>query len=505
MADFVNRRDLRFLLCDWLDIEALFSRDRFAAYTLETMEAALDLAERLGTDLLLPSLRSGDSDEPRIDEKQNVVVNPKVGSAVKGIIASGLFGAVFDEELGGLQMPFLAYMAAMGILHSASSSATFYMMLTVGNARLIISAEDRLLIDHFAIPQIAGDALGTMCLSEPQAGSSLADITARAVWDQHDEIGERYRIFGNKMWISGGDQNVTDNIIHLVLAKVPDADGHLSAGSQGISLFVVPKKLPSSEANDVVVAGLNHKMGSRALSNCALNFGEGHANPEGQLGAIGWRVGKVGQGLPLMFQMMNEARISVGMASAMTAYRGYLISLGYACERLQGRLADKDEISQVRIIEHLDVRRMLLAQKVIAEGGLALTLFAARLQDEQMSAVDEGDRKIAAAILGLLTPIAKSWPAEFGQVSLGHAIQVLGGAGYTRDFEVELLYRDNRLNPIHEGTTGIQALDLVGRKIRKDRGAAYRLLCDRVDQTHQRAAAYSGLQAVLEASSPDYS
>lgn len=493
MSSIINRADLTFMLRDWLDIESLLGRPRFGAHSFETVEAMLDAAETIGVDLLAPSLRSGDLREPWIDEQQQVRVNPDVRKAVQAIIDSGLFGAVFEDELGGLQLPFLVYIAAMGVLHSASSAATFYMMLTVGNARLIATGADRALFDAFGAPQVQGEMLGTMCLSEPHAGSSLGDITTRAVAESQDGLGQRYRLSGRKMWISGGDQDVTDNIVHLVLAKVVNEDGSLPAGSRGISLFVVPKILPDGTRNDVIVSGLNHKMGSRALPNCAMNLGDGYTTPGGSAGAVGWLVGKTGQGLPLMFQMMNEARISVGVASAMTAYRGYLISLRYARERLQGRAIGSSSGPQQPIAEHPDVRRMLLAQKAICEGAIALTLYAARLQDDEDTAPDSQEREDAGALLGLLTPIAKSWPAEFGQVSLHHAIQILGGAGYTRDFDVELLYRDNRLNPIHEGTTGIQGLDLVNRKIRKDGGKTYRTLRARVDATLGRAESHASL------------
>jgi alkylation response protein AidB-like acyl-CoA dehydrogenase len=480
MTTIINRADLTFLLRDWLGIEDLFERPRFAAHAFDTVEAMLDVAERLATDLLAPSLRSGDTNEPFLDDAQNVQIDAKVREAVNGLVESGLFGAVFAEDQGGLQLPFLVYVAAMGILHSASSAATFYMMLTVGNARLLANFAEKPLFDAFGAPQVTGEAFGTMCLSEPQAGSSLGDIATRALFEGTDDLGERYRINGSKMWISGADHDVSGNIVHLVLAKVPNDDGTLPTGSRGISLFVVPKLLPDGERNDVVVAGLNHKLGSRALPNAAFNLGEGFTRPGDKAGAIGWRIGREGQGLQLMFQMMNEARTSVGVAGAMIAYRGYLLSLAYARERAQGRPIGTGGGTQVPIIEHVDVRRMLLAQKAICEGAFALTLLSARLQDDEATASTPEARDEASELVGLLTPIVKTWPSEFGQVSLNHAIQILGGSGYTRDFEVELLYRDNRINPIHEGTTGIQGLDLVNRKLRKDGGAAYTALRKRV-------------------------
>lgn len=322
--------------------------------------------------------------------------------------------------------------------------------------------------------------MGTMCLSELHAGSSLADIRTRAVADGHDDFGERFRLSGSKMWISGGDQDVSENIIHLVLAKTVDAAGKTLAGTGGISLFVAPKILPDGSRNDIAVAGLNHKMGYRGLPNCALNFGEGRFRPHGSEGAIGWLIGEVGKGLPQMFHMMNEARVSVGLAGAMLACRGYQMSLDYARERRQGRVTGIASSEQVAIIEHADVRRMLLAQKAMSQGALALVLFSARLLDDEETAPAEAVRSEAADLLALLTPVTKSWPSEWAQVSLHHALQIFGGAGHTRDLEIEQLYRDNRLNPIHEGTTGIQAIDLVGRKIRREEGVTIRRLIGRI-------------------------
>jgi hypothetical protein len=291
------------------------------------------------------------------------------------------------------------------------------------------------------------------------------------VADGEDGLGARYRLSGNKMWISGGDQDISENIVHLVLAKIPLDDGALPEGTRGLSLFIVPKSLPDGRRNDISVAGLNHKMGYRGTANCLLNFGEGE-------GAIGWRIGEPGRGLQQMFLMMNEARIGVGLGAAALGYRGYRHALAYAQERLQGQRPG--HAGSVAIIEHPDVRHMLLAQKAYAEGALALCLYCAKL-------VDQHDDPDAAALLGLLTPVAKTWPSEYGLAANELAIQVHGGYGYTRDFDVEQLYRDNRLNPIHEGTTGIQGLDLLGRKILRADGVGLAVLERRLLDTCARA------------------
>lgn len=491
----INRRDLDFLLQDWLGLDRLLARPRFAGHDMETVAATLDLAQQLAEHEIAPHLRASDTDEPALDAEGRVIVHPEVKRAVRLVAQNGLFGSVFDAELGGLQLPHLLHFAAMGLLMSGGLPTASFMLLTVANARLIATYGNAAQIDAFARSSIAGETMGTMCMSEPDAGSSLGDITTRAVPEAEDAFGRRFRLRGAKMWISAADHDITENIVHLVLAKSPDADGRLPAGTRGISLFIVPAVLPNGERNDVTIAGLNHKLGYRGIPNCAVNFGEGARTLLGGVGAVGWLVGEIGEGLPQMFQMMNEARISVGLGAAMLAYRGYLLSLLYATERKQGRPAGVRGGSPVAIVEHPDVKRMLLAQKAYAEGGLALVLYSARLLDDELTGEDENTRKSAADLLALLTPITKSWPSEMAQSSLDLAIQIHGGAGYTRDFQVEQLYRDNRLNPIHEGTTGIQAIDLVGRKIRRDGGAAFRRLLDRVRSTVRTARALSGLEA----------
>jgi alkylation response protein AidB-like acyl-CoA dehydrogenase len=360
----------------------------------------------------------------------------------------------------------------------------------------------------FAKNEFSGRFSGTMCLSEPQAGSSLSDVTTRAVPDganfEADPLGARYRLKGNKMWISSGEHELTENIVHLVLAKIPGPDGKLIAGTRGISLFIVPKKLVDEKGeltgvrNDVALAGLNHKLGWRGTTNTLLNFGEGKYPVDGQAGAVGYLVGKPHEGLRCMFHMMNEARIGVGMAATMLGMAGYYASLDYAKNRPQGRpvgVGGKDAAQpQIRIIEHADVKRMLLAQKAYCEGALALELYCARLVDENHT----GDAKAAddaRLLLEVLTPIAKSWPSEWCLEANSLAIQVHGGYGYTRDFPVEQYWRDNRLNMIHEGTHGIQALDLLGRKVLMEGGKGIDLLALRITETIGRAARVPELAA----------
>lgn len=469
-APLLVRRDIDFILHDWLRAGDVADR--------ETVDGLLDLSEKLASEQFLPHFKRADVEEPKLTPNGVKVCAP-IGEALKSYAELGLFSAGFPERLGGLDLPHVVCLASFAYFAAANIATSAYPMLTVANARLIATFGTPEQVEQFARPEIAGRWFGTMCLSEPQAGSSLADIRTRADADGEDDLGRRYRLSGNKMWISGGDQDVSENIVHLVLAKVPAADGRLPEGTDGLSLFIVPKWLPDGAKNDIVVAGLNHKMGYRGTANCLLNFGESG-------GAIGWLVGEPGQGLRQMFQMMNEARIGVGLGAAALAYRSYRLSVVYARERAQGRPVGVRLGAPVPIITHPDVKRMLLTQKVYAEGALALCLYCARL-------VDRADDPESTLLLGLLTPVAKTWSSEYGLAACDLAIQIHGGYGYTRDFDVEQLWRDNRLNPIHEGTTGIQAIDLLGRKILRDDGQALAAFAAAMQGTRERASSIPAL------------
>jgi butyryl-CoA dehydrogenase len=482
----LSRRDLQFLLYEWLDVESLVKRPRYAEHSRETFDGVLELAERIATEQFAPHNRAADEHEPRLVDGR-VELIPEIGAALRVFTDSGLMAAEFDERYGGLQLPHVVGQAVFAWFKAANVGTSAYPFLTMANARLLIAHGSAEQIETFARPEIEGRWFGTMALSEPQAGSSLADITTRA--EPQDDGG--YRLFGTKMWISGGDHELTENIVHLVLAKIPGGP----PGVQGISLFVVPKVLVTEdgtlgERNDVVLAGLNHKMGYRGTTNTLLNFGEGAHMPGGRAGAVGHLVGEPHRGLSYMFSMMNEARIGVGMGATVLGYTGYLHALEYAKARPQGRPpAAKDPASPpVPIVEHADVRRMLLAAKSYAEGGLALGLYCARLVDEEQTAETDDARARAHLLLEVLTPIAKAWPSQWGPVADDLAIQVHGGYGYTRDYRVEQFYRDNRLNPIHEGTNGIQALDLLGRKVVMQGGAGLRLLDATIAETTARAS-----------------
>jgi alkylation response protein AidB-like acyl-CoA dehydrogenase len=490
----LSRRDLRFLLYDWLHIEEMCDRPRFAAHSRDTFDDVLDLAEQVATERFAPHNKASDTAEPHLDEAGRVVLVEPIKTALDAYAASGLIGAAMDEAVGGSQLPQAVATATFAWFQAANVSTSGYLLLTMAAANMLLangSAEQRA---RWVEPMVEGRYFGTMCLSETQAGSSLADVTTRA----EPQSDGTFRLFGTKMWISGGDHELAENIVHLVLARDPDAP----VGVKGISLFVVPRFLVDGdgtlgERNDVVLAGINHKMGFRGTVNTILGFGEGAFRPGGERGAVGYLVGEPRNGLAYMFDMMNEARIGVGLCATCLGYTAYLKSLRYARERLQGRsLGTKaNGAPQVPIIQHADVRRMLLAQKSYVEGALALVLYCGRLVDEQRTAPDESSRARAALLLDVLTPITKSWPSQWCLAANDLAIQIHGGYGYTREYDVEQHYRDNRLNAIHEGTHGIQALDLLGRKLTMRGGAGFELLVERISATIERARTTRGRAA----------
>jgi butyryl-CoA dehydrogenase len=492
------RPKLDFLLYDWLHAERMNQRARFADHSRETFDAVLDTCERIACEKYAPFNRLVDMQEPHFDGEK-VILPQATHDAQKAYAASGMLSAAQDYDVGGMQLPYTVEAAANAFFAMASVSIGSG-MLTTGNANLLMVHGTQAQKDVFAKHEFSGRFSGTMCLSEPQAGSSLSDVVTRALPDgtgfEADPLGPRYRLRGNKMWISAGEHELTENIIHLVLAKIPDEHGKLVPGTRGLSLFIVPKKLVdlqgrlTGERNDVALAGLNHKCGWRGTTNTLLNFGEGRYPVKGHTGgldgqgagAIGYLVGQPGKGLHCMFHMMNEARIGVGMAATMLGMAGYHASLDYAKNRPQGRpmgqgpkdgtgAAGKDPAQpQIRIIEHADVRRMLLAQKAYCEGALALELYCARLVDE----LHTGDAALAneaRLLLEVLTPIAKSWPSEWCLEANSLAIQVHGGYGYTRDFPV----------------------DLLGRKVLMENGQGLQCLAGRIQATIGRALQVAAL------------
>jgi butyryl-CoA dehydrogenase len=485
----LSSRNLAFELYEVLDAEGLTQRERFAEHNRETFDAAIGTARSIAEKFFAPHNRKGDENEPRYEDGQAILI-PEVKPAVDAFLEAGFLNAARSFDTGGMQLPTLLSQACFAHFQSANAASTSYPFLTMGAANLIESFGTEEQKQRFLQPMIDGRFFGTMALTEPHAGSSLSDIRTRA----EPASDGTYRLKGNKIFISGGDHPLSENIVHMVLAKLPDAP----AGVKGISLFIVPKFLVNDDGslgkrNDVLLAGLFHKMGWRGTTSTALNFGD---NGE----CVGYLVGKPHHGLSYMFQMMNEARIGVGMGAVMLGYAGYLYSLEYARERPQGRVPDSKDptTAPVAIIQHADVKRMLLTQKAYVEGAFDLGLYAARLLDDTTTLEGEAERKQAHELLDLLTPIVKSWPSEFCLKANELAIQILGGHGYTREYPVEQYYRDNRLNPIHEGTHGIQSLDLLGRKLAQNGGAGLKQLIRLIASTAERAQAHESLTPLRE-------
>ncbi len=493
----VSRSDLDFLLYDWLRIDELTKRDRFAEHSRETFDAVLELCEQLATRYFANHNKKSDANEPTFDG-QHVTVIPEVQEALDAVAQADIIAMTMDQRLGGAQLPATVAQAAFAWFAAANVSTAGYLMLTMANANLLATFGTEQQIETFVQPMLAGRFSGTMALSETQAGSSLADITTRA----EPQSDGSYRLFGSKMWISGAEHEMTDNIVNLVLAKIPGGP----PGTKGISLFIVPKYLLDAdgsigERNDVALAGLNHKMGQRGITNTVLNVGDGTFTPGGTPGAVGYLVGEQHRGIAYMFTMMNEARLGVGMGAVALGYTGYLKSVEYARQRPQGRpVTSKDPAApQIPIIEHADVKRMLLAQKAYVEGGMALLLYCAKLVDLQHSAESDQEREQATMLLDILTPVAKSWPSQWCLEANNLAIQVHGGYGYSREYDVEQHYRDNRLNPIHEGTHGIQSLDLLGRKVVARNGANLVALGEAVSVTVSAGHSLGGEPAEMAA------
>ncbi len=484
MSLLVNRRDIEFLLYELLKLEDLTRCARYAGQDRVIFDATLDAAEAIATDKFATHAAKADEHEPVFDG-QCVHLIPEVKDALDAYVEAGFMGASFDSAVGGMQLPWTIAQCCALYFNAANISTTAYPFITIAAANLLSSFGSAEQQEKYLAPLVSGRFYGTMCLSESQAGSSLADIRTRAVPQPEGH----YLITGSKMWTSAAEHDLSENILHMVLAKIPGGP----PGVKGISLFLIPKFMLNEDGslgarNDAYITGLNHKMGYRGTVNTVFNLGD-----SGQ--CVGFLIGAPNQGLNYMFHMMNEARIGVGLGGVALGYTGYLYSLKYARERPQGRRPEnKDPASpQVPIIQHADIRRLLLAQKAAVEGGLALVLYCSHLLDLQRTSTEAMELERVGLLLDLLTPIAKSWPGEFCLEANKHAIQIHGGAGYTRDYPVERFYRDNRLNPIHEGAHGIHGLDLLGRKVSMRNGAAVHALQVEVSRTLEEAGAHATL------------
>lgn len=477
-STLINRNDLEFMLFDVLDVEQLSQRERYADHSKETFISAIDTAQKMATDLFLPHNHYADEHEPTFDGTSVHVID-EAKQAIVAFAQAGFLSATHDYELDGMQLPITVAQSCLALFRSANISTSAYCFLTSANANLIRAYGTEQQKQRYLPNLLQGKWLGTMAITEPHAGSSVPDLHTTA----YPQADGSYLLKGQKIFISAGDHDIGENIVHLVLARIEGAP----AGAKGLSLFLVPKfrvdaQGQAGERNDVMLAGLIHKMGYRGTTSTMLSFGENGAC-QGEL------IGEAGKGLNCMFHMMNEARIGVGMGGTMLGYTAYLHSLNYAKERTQGRPVDNKDSAkaQVPIIQHADIRRMLMTQKSYVEGALLLCLYAAWLADESKTNPDSQAKEEASLLLSLLTPIVKSWPAQYCLEANSLAIQIHGGYGYTREYPVEQLYRDNRLNPIHEGTHGIQSLDLLLRKVSLADGKALKLLQAQVSASIEAA------------------
>jgi butyryl-CoA dehydrogenase len=487
---YLDSETLKFLLYNVHHLEEVLQQERFKDYDRESVGLFIDAVTDFSEKELFPYYQEMDA-HPAHFEAGEVHVHPQVARYLKRAKEMGLAAALFDYEDGGLQMPNLVVTAAAYIQETANNHLPGYLGLTFGAAELILHFGSRQLKDTYVPHMISGDWNGTMCLTEPQAGSSLSDIVTSA-----KPQGDHYLISGQKIFISGGDYKGVDNVVHLLLARIEGAP----AGTKGISLFVVPKHRPAADGslafNDVNTVGDFQKMGQRGYCTTHLSFGDHHD-------CRGWLVGEPHQGLKYMFLMMNGARIAVGRGAAAIAMAGWRASLAYAKERPQGRALSstgKKDVSEAQtlIINHPDVRRMLLTQKVIAEGALSLVLLSSKYQDLSQTHPDEAERRKYGYLLELLTPVAKTYPSEKGIEAVSNGVQVLGGYGFCSDFILQQYYRDIRIFSIYEGTTGIQSMDLLGRKVTMDQGIALTHLAGEMGKTIAAAMAMEGLKPFAE-------
>ncbi|PKL15880.1 MAG: acyl-CoA dehydrogenase [Spirochaetae bacterium HGW-Spirochaetae-5] len=481
---FFSEKNLKFTLYDVHKVEDLLKHDRFGDYNRESFDMILDTAKNIGSGFMYPLYSEMDKNAPEYTGT-TIKVNPAVRQYMNTSGEGGWINAMFPAEHGGQQMPLSLFNACMFIFASANYSLSVYPGLTTGAASLIYNYGSESLIKDYAEKMVTGKWQGTMALTEPEAGSSLSDVKTSA----EPMPGGYFHIKGQKTFISAGDHDNADNIIHLMLARVKGAP----AGVKGLSLFVVPKYRPADsgelEFNDVNCAGCYHKMGYRGAPIAQLSMGEVDD-------CRGYLVGEQNLGLTYMFRMMNEARINVGLGATAISSAAYYASLEYTRERLQGRKIDEKNPlnTQIPIIEHADIKRMLLQQRAIFEGSLSLMVYAGKLVD--LTTVTEGEeREIYELLLDFLTPIVKTYPSEMGITSTSQAIQCLGGYGYSSEFPVEQYMRDVRIHPIHEGTTGIQGMDLLGRKVTMKKGAAVKIFLEEIQNAIDEAAGISGMES----------
>ncbi len=462
MADYrAPRDDMDFVLHDVFNVAADWEQAPELAEMMdvETAGAILDEGAKVAENLVAPLAR--EADEEGVKFEDGVVTTPKgYKENFRQLAEGGWVGVTANPEFGGMGLPKSLSAQYEEMLCSADIAFSLYPGLTSGAIMAIDSHGSDELKNHYLPRMVSGEWTGTMCLTEPHAGTDLGIIKSKAIPSEDGS----FEISGTKIFITGGEHDLVDNIVHLVLAKLPDAP----AGTKGISLFVVPKFLSDAEGNlternAVSCGSIEHKMGIHGSATCVMNFD----------GAKGWLVGEPHRGLPAMFTMMNYERLGVGIQGLGAAERSYQHALEYAKDRIQGRGAKatrNDSAEADSILVHGDVRRMLLTMKALTEGGRAFSTWVGQQLDRSKYSQDDAVREKADAMVALLTPVAKAFLTDTGLESTIHGQQVFGGHGYVREWGQEQLVRDTRIAQIYEGTNGIQALDLLGRKVGGSRG-----------------------------------
>ncbi len=485
--NYIDFETLKYLLYDVHELESLLKEDRYKDHDKESLNLFLDSVKEFSDRELFPYVKEMDENPAHFKDGE-VIVHKQVDVFMKKAGEMGLIAGPLDYEAGGLQLPIMIQTASTYIQEAANNALPGYTMLTYGSAELIIHFGNKALNETYVPKMLSGNWGGTMCLTEPQAGSSLSDLTTKAT-PTNDGF---YKISGQKIFISGGDHQYAENIVHLVLARIEGAP----AGTKGISLFVVPKNRPDGKGgltpNDVMTVADFQKMGQRGY--CTTHLGFGDTND-----CQGWLVGEPHKGLNYMFLMMNGARIAVGRGAAAITMAAYQASLQYAQERAQGRKLSSDgkknpNQEQTLIINHPDVRRMLLLQKVVAEGALSLVLLASKYFDLKESLQDPAEKEKYSLLLELIIPMVKTYPSEMGAEAVSNGVQVLGGYGFCSDFILQQYHRDIRIYSIYEGTTGIQSQDLLGRKLLMENGKALELLTAEIMESIQKAMQYDDLK-----------
>ncbi|EAR01790.1 acyl-CoA dehydrogenase [Maribacter sp. HTCC2170] len=481
---YIDLDTLKFILYKVHDLQSVLDQDRYADYDQASVELLLNSVKDFSDRELFPFFKEMD-ENPAHFKNGEIVVHPQITKYMKDGGDMGFIAGSFSYENGGMQLPGMVSHASAFIQDAANNHMPGYIGLTVGAAELITHFANQELNDTYVPNMLSGQWGGTMCLTEPQAGSSLSDIVTSATLD-----GDSYKIHGQKIFISGGDYQGAENIVHLVLARIKGAP----AGTKGISLFVVPKKRPIDDdliPNDVTTVADFQKMGQKGYCTTHLFFGDKND-------CQGWLVGEANKGLKYMFLMMNGARIGVGRGAAAIATAAYHASLNYANERPQGRQltrTGKKDVNQEQtlIINHPDVRRMLLLQKAVSEGSLSLVLLTAKYHDLSIASANADLREKYRLLLEIMTPVVKTYPSEMGKSAVDNGVQVLGGYGFCSDYILQQYLRDIRIFAIYEGTTGIQSQDLLGRKITMDNGKALQLLSEEIQGSIKEAMAHESL------------